>query len=252
MPGYYLSFTCFKCAQNGYMSSYICKNVDMDGVMKQKCPKCGETIVIRNQTVQFQIYLQCAIEQFSQDNYAETVFLLAKSRESFFEFIIGLLLYENGYKENIDNPLNSFGVKPSERRLGFFLALYFSRFNEVINSDKEIEAKLRNDIMHSQKYPTREEVIKFGNNVLDLFYRVIKKIKSCIDISVIYEYIFALQDKKLKLYFKEFGDCEICLQNCSDAIDWFAREIDVTENFEQLCCIIARNNDGLFAHSIRL
>lgn len=256
MPGYFLNFSCFKCQNeitkdpkrfhSGERWSYTCRNNDMDGIMQQVCPKCSSRIILINQAVQFEICLQCAIEQFLQDNRSESVFLLAKSRECFFEFVIGLLLFERTLTIDID-----LGVKLSERRLGAFIASYFFRFNEIINVN-EMDYKLRNDIMHSGKYPKRDEVIKFGNNVLQLYYKVMNKIKEDVDNDILYKYISATKESKVNTYLKTFEGKEIQQQVCSDAIDFFFREIGNDVDFEKWCKIIDENNKGLFQHSINI
>lgn len=253
MAGYYLNFTCFKCNEKslstkGYeneINSYIVKNYDMDGMLQVVCPKCNKTIIVVNQCLQFEIYLQCAIERFLTDDYAEAVFLLAKSRETFVEFVIDLLCYER--ENNVDLKKN--GLCLSERRYGFFNGLYFSRFNEIINLN-EWDINTRNNIIHNGIYPKKQEVIEFGDNVLQFFYRVIAKIKSEICAEVYIGYVYSIKQSKIDTYKQTFKDKKVQIQTVSDAIDFFTR--DSSESFEKLCSVIEKNNRMLALHSVDL
>lgn len=255
MAGYYLNFTCFKCNEKSLstkgceneINSYIVKNYDMDGVLQVICPKCKETIIVVNQCLQFEIYLQCAVERFLTADYAEAVFLLAKSREAFVEFVIDLLCYERRLKVD----LNKNGLRLSERRYGFFDGLYFMRFGDVINLNAW-NMDIRNKIMHNGIYPKRQDVINFGNNILQFFYKVIDKIKSEIVYDVYMEYVCLIKQGKIDTYKQTFKDKDVQIQTVSDAIDFFTRNIDGIENFEKLCSIIEQNNRMLAAHSIDL
>jgi len=255
MAGYYLNFTCFKCNEKSLstkgceneINSYIVKNYDMDGVLQVICPKCKETIIVVNQCLQFEIYLQCAVERFLTADYAEAVFLLAKSREAFVEFVIDLLCYERGL--NVD--LNKNGLHLSERRYGFLDGLYFMRFGDVINLNAW-NMEIRNKIMHNGIYPKRQDVVNFGNNILQFFYKVIDKIKSEIAYDVYMGYVHSVKNDKIDTYKQTFKDKDVQIQTVSDAIDFFTRNIDGIESFEKLCSIIEQNNRMLALHSIDL
>lgn len=255
MAGYYLNFTCFKCNEKSLSTkmcenetnSYIVKNHDMDGMLQVVCPKCNEIIIVVNQCLQFEIYLQCAIERFLTADYAEAVFLLVKSRETFVEFVIDLLCYERKKEVNLkQNELYS-----SERRYGFFAGLYFARFNDVINFSK-LDFKIRNRIIHNGIYPKKQEVIEFGNNVVQFFYQVIEKIKSEIPTDVYMGYVYSIKQGKIDTYKQTFKDKKVQIQTVSDAIDFFTRDVDGNKDFESLCCIIEQNNKMLAVHSINL
>lgn len=257
MAGYYLNFTCFKCNEKSLstkgceneINSYIVKNHDMDGMLQVVCPKCNEIIIVVNQCLQFEICLQCAIERFLTNDYAESVFLLAKSKESFVEFVIDLLCYEKGKKFD----LYKNGVHRSERRYGFFVASYFMRFGDIINMRLlDSDAKLRNDIIHNGVYPKKQQVIDFGNSILQFFYKVIDKIKSDIPTDVYMRYVHSIKQGKIDTYKQTFKDKKVQIQTVSDAIDFFTRDVDDIENFEKLCSIIEQNNRMLAAHSIDL
>ena len=255
MAGYYLNFTCFKCNEKSLstkgcdkeISSYIVKNLDMDGMLSVTCPKCNGTIIVVNQCLQFEICLQCAIERFLTADYAEAVFLLAKSREAFVEFVIDLLCYER--ELNVD--LNKNGLHLSERRYGFFDGLYFMRFRDVMNLNAW-NMDIRNKIMHNGIYPKRQDVIEFGNNILQFFYQVIEKIKSEIPTKVYMGYVYSIKQCKIDTYKQTFKDKKVQIQTVSDAIDFFTRDVDGNKDFESLCCIIEQNNKMLAVHSINL
>lgn len=257
MAGYYLNFMCFKCNEKSLstkgceneINSYIVKNLDMDGMLSVTCPKCNGTIIVVNQCLQFEICLQCAVERFLTADYAEAVFLLAKSREAFVEFVIDLLCYERRLKVD----LNKNGLRLSERRYGFFDGLYFMRFGDVINMRLlDSATKLRNDIIHNGVYPKKQQVIDFGNSILQFFYKVIDKIKSNIPTDVYMRYMHSIKQGKIDTYKQTFKDKDVQIQTVSDAIDFFTRNIDGIENFEKLCSIIEQNNKMLAVHSINL
>ena len=127
------------------------------------------------------------------------------------------------------------------------------RFGDIINMRLlDSDAKLRNDIIHNGVYPKKQQVIDFGNSILQFFYKVIDKIKSEIAYDVYMGYVYSVKNDKIDTYKQTFKDKEVQIQTVSDAIDFFTRNIDGIENFEKLCSIIEQNNRMLAAHSIDL
>ena len=223
MPGSYLYITCFKC-QEKYLKEnklnelplYKVRNSTMAGITQIICPECKDIILSISQEMLYEIYFQTAVEQFVDKNYAESVFFLTKSRETFIKYIIELLLYEKNSGIDIED-IWSKGVALSERRLGAFFSLFFYRFGEFLDLNK-IETNLRNKVMHDSVYPTEEDTIKYADNILNLFNTVMKKILEEIDLRIIMLFNRGQQKKKIDAYLKTFKDRHIQIQYASDSI----------------------------------
>lgn len=223
MPGSYLYITCFKC-QKKYLKEgnlnglplYKVRNFSMDGITQIICPECQDIILSISQEMLYEIYFQTAVEQFVDKNYAESVFFLTKSRETFIKYIIELLLYEKNSGIDIED-IWSKGVALSERRLGAFFSLFFYRFGEFLDLNK-IETNLRNKVMHDSVYPTEEDTIKYADNILNLFNTVMKKILEEIDLRIIMSFNRGQQKKKIDACLKKFKDRHIQIQYASDSI----------------------------------
>lgn len=201
-----------------------CKNQLLSGVGNFICPNCRKNVVVISTLSEYEIYFHAAIEQFIEENYAESVFLLAKSRESFIEYIIRLIFYKKN--KCIDFDFGKAKMKFSERKLGMLSALYFSEFNEYLNL-YDGSVNIRNDDVHSKEYPKKEDVIKLGNDIINLFNEIIQKILDNYEPLILTEYHASTQREKINPH----AEKNICF-NISNVIAWLKG--NKIKSFEEL------------------
>lgn len=225
MPGFNLNITCFKCLKEttkeqnlkiGWPATYTVKNFDMDGIAQIICPKCKSVIIAINQAMDFEIYFQCAIERFIENNLAETVFFLTKSRETFFKYVLELLLFEKMNNFDREEFWKS-GIHLSERRLGGLASVYYYRFGEILKLN-QFDFKIRNSIIHDNKYPSKEDTIDFGNNIINTFNIIMKKLMENIERHIIFQFNQIRQESKVNAYISTFKNSSPQIEYCSDSI----------------------------------
>ena len=256
MPGYNLAFFCSKCyekkANKKNIDCYRVRNRDMDGILRVVCPKCGNIIVIRSVCLQFENYLHCAIERFLDEDYAETVFWLSKAKETFVQFVIELLFYE---KDKTIPNLAKHNLHLSERRYGFFCALYWARFGEFLDLKKgkgKDVTEIRNKIMHDGIYPTKEDVIAYGNHIFDFIRYIVIKIKSEVPRKIYFDYFNFIKHEKLTECMKIFKGKKPVPQDALGAIGFFSSDKATDLSFKDWCKIIQNNNEALMRDTVEL
>lgn len=215
MPGSFIQTVCFNCQkEQNFHRSFYTKNNDLDGIVPIICPYCKQVIISINQAMLFEIYFQCAIEHIIQKNYAEAVFFLAKTRESFFKYIIYLILYEQDSSIDLDSFFKQISL--SERRFGAFCALYQLRFKKNFKMKKD--AELRNKIIHAEYYPLEKDVLEYGQNTLDIINEVLKEVLENIDQLHITKLNHLFQKEKVEAYLKTYKDANPQIVYCCDSV----------------------------------
>ena len=100
--------------------------------------------------------------------YREGFSAFSASLERIYETITKILLFKDGFPyEDIDKlwkPLEN----SSERQLGTFIGVYANAMKcpPKILHTKKVEN--RNKVIHKGKFPSKEEAINYGQNVLDI------------------------------------------------------------------------------------
>ncbi|WP_410480676.1 hypothetical protein ACJ70E_15780 [Pseudomonas plecoglossicida] len=155
------------------------------------------TILLRQ--AKFELLYEIAAHAIADGYYREAVTSFAASLERFYEFFIRTYLRENKTTEEVISKLWSDMASQSERQRGAFTMAYALSTNDepaVLRS-----VKFRNDVTHKGEIPTRENAIKFGQEVAEIISSTIKKMKEVFPESWWIEYM--CQNKDISKFMKD-------------------------------------------------
>ena len=203
-----MSTVCFKCDENNELDlnsrdfhTHFNYN---DGLIKYKCRNGHDnyTYILNNK---FELLYDSAIISYYGDNYRECVTNLASCLESFYEYIIRLILYSKNRKsileiEKFNKKINS----RSECREGVFLGMckvYFDK-NFFINDKYK---NLRNKVVHNGMFPSKDDAFNFAKYTFDFICNCYKSIRENLTSAEIINFEKALLDYKLKDFVGEYS-----------------------------------------------
>ena len=148
-----------------------------DGRYEFTCEK-GHTTVTVVQEQKFEVLFDLGAYAIIDGYYREAISSFTSSLERFYEFFIKACLFEEGLDKEVFEITWKNVSQQSERQLGAFIFLYCKSFSKspVLLHQKQI--KLRNDVIHKGKIPTREEAIAYGDSVLNVIRPIIKLVKN--------------------------------------------------------------------------
>lgn len=148
-----------------------------DGRYEFTCEK-GHTTVTVVQEQKFEVLFDLGAYAIIDGYYREAIASFTSSLERFYEFFIKACLFEEGLDKEVFETTWKNVSQQSERQLGAFIFLYCKSFSKspVLLHQKQI--KLRNDVIHKGKIPTREEAIAYGDSILNVIRPIIKLVKN--------------------------------------------------------------------------
>ena len=176
-----LPFSCMKCTFDGETGSIppYPKYIELrdDGRYEFTCEKGHRTITVV-QEQKFEVLFDLGAYAILDGYYREAIASFTSSLERFYEFFIKACILDEGLDKEIFEAAWKNVSQQSERQLGAFIFLYCKSFLEapVLLHQKQI--KLRNEVIHKGKIPTREEAIAYGESVLNIIRPIIKLVKS--------------------------------------------------------------------------
>jgi len=170
----YLCHTCFK--KNPDLQNKLVDLVAFNesGIYHHRC-NYGHDNIICVQAFNFEILFESGLCAIYSDFYLESVLSITAAIERFYVFFIRILLKSRKIKTDEYEKMYNNMSKQSERQLGAFLCLYSFFYKEcppILLSSKSVE--FRNKVVHKGFLPTKEEVLKYAENVYDIikFYNI--------------------------------------------------------------------------------
>lgn len=174
-----LSNHCFKCdtLEQTYPSipEQIAIELNETGLYSFVCPN-GHTNYIFIQQHLFQILFDMGILSLSDSFTREAVSSFSGALERFYEFVIKLILLNDGLPEGeIEKNFNKI-IKQSERQLGAYILLYFQKFKSepLLISDN---SEFRNLVIHQGKIPSEQETTEYGQEVANIIVNTLLELK---------------------------------------------------------------------------
>jgi hypothetical protein len=132
-----------------------------------QCPKGHSSYVILQQ-MKFELLFDIGACALLDGYYREAVTSFTSSLERFYEFFVRAALIQKKIDvENIESAWKGIS-KQSERQLGAYIIQYLSEFGTEPTTLGTNETKLRNDVVHHGKIPTRSEAIAYGQRILEI------------------------------------------------------------------------------------
>lgn len=175
-----LATLCSDCSnpEEKHLSGYI-QDVEIrdDNSYKSVCPRGhNNIIVIQNQ--KFELLFDFGARALLDGYTREAVASFAASLERFYEFYIKVLRLKHQISDSEFEKSWKLVSNQSERQLGAFLFLYLLENRKAIDfQDINKQVKFRNDVIHKGYIPLTEEVLKYGEIVLNFVFTVSKELK---------------------------------------------------------------------------
>lgn len=139
------------------------------------CHKGHETTVFI-QEQQFEILFEMGAMALLDGYPREAVSSFASSLERFYEYVIELILAHKGISDKEYEATWSMMSKQSERQYGAFLALYLLQFGTSPIRFEQKKIEFRNNVIHKGYIPTYDEVLSYGDYILQYISKVAKQL----------------------------------------------------------------------------
>jgi hypothetical protein len=138
-----------------------------DGVYELKCPN-GHVYRIALQEQKFEILFDIGLYAILDGYYREAFSAFAAALERFYEFFVTVMAVKYGVEEGAFLSAWKTVSNQTERQLGAFIFTYLldRKMGPRLLNKKSIER--RNGVIHKGKFPSRDDAIEFGREVLDL------------------------------------------------------------------------------------
>lgn len=165
---------CFK--EQCYPSnSFVAVDFIEQGAYSLTCSKGHETITLLQQ-MKFEVLYEIGAHAILDGYYREAISSFAASLERFYEFSIKVILKKSCNDQVIEQAWKKIASQ-SERQMGAFVFLWVNQFQDLptVLSDKMVQ--LRNSVIHKGVIPTREESVRYGDEVLRIINALKKELK---------------------------------------------------------------------------
>lgn len=151
--------------------------INDSGIYTVTC-RNGHVSSTMNQQHKHETLFELATFAILDGYYREAVTSFASSLERFYEYMIEVVLNEQGCDQELTDKMWKEIAKQSERQLGAFVVLYTSLFKiepRTLNQDR---VKFRNDVVHKGAVPTRAKAVEFGQEVLEVIRAALRDLRS--------------------------------------------------------------------------
>lgn len=186
-----IQLTCFECLQeytkiieSGTKPSPFLDprddNVSVElndlGTYSGKCKK-GHDLRFIIQNPKFEILFDLGVISLIEGYTREAVSSLIASYERFLEFSSFVFLLKLGIENG--KVIDLFAkMKLSERQIGAYSVLHLACLNKAPELLKGKPLEFRNNVIHNGYIPTKDEVIRFGNDILSVILPAINELKN--------------------------------------------------------------------------
>jgi hypothetical protein len=190
MSGMRITLDCMTCLKSPdpetirWPLQRVMANLEEKGVYERICEQ-GHVTVYGLQNFRFQLLFDLGLGAILDGYYREAVSAFASALERFHETYLRIVATANGTPAEVFATSWKHMKKQSERQLGAFIQTYTMKEKELpplLDPSKDIP--FRNDVIHAGKFPTRDEVMTFGQTVYDIMYKVIRRLRPSHDEAV--------------------------------------------------------------------
>lgn len=151
--------------------------VRSDGRYEFTCSIGHQNVTILQQQ-DFEVLFDVGAHAVIDGYYREAVSSFTAALERFYEFYIKVVCLFKGLNyDHIDASWKHMSAQ-SERQLGAFVFLYTIEKKEVPLMLTDRERELRNNVIHKGYIPTEEEVVRYGERILELVRPILRDLKA--------------------------------------------------------------------------
>lgn len=147
------------------------------GLYRPDCGRPGHNVAVCLQEQKFEVLYDLAANAILDRYYREAIISFTSALERFYEFYIRVICVKRDVEE--DDFLRAWKtVAPqSERQLGAYIFVYLTENRVPPPLLKEVHVRLRNDVVHNGKIPTKQQAVTYGQAVLDVIAPVMSALK---------------------------------------------------------------------------
>jgi hypothetical protein len=161
-----LQIPCMQCSGGTLPASHASVDIREDGRYDVACPN-GHHFVTRLKNERYEVLFEGALLAINDGYQREAVSSFAAALERAYEFAIRVIfLRAEPTGERYDKAWRC--LKRSELRLGAFIAVWTQALGEVPPLLNDRQVNFRNRVIHQGYFPSRDEAIAFGEEVLRL------------------------------------------------------------------------------------
>lgn len=161
--------SCMECNKNATPETFKSLLIELkdENLYEVVCP-VGHSFTIVLQENKFEILFELGVLSIIDGYYREAISNFAVSLERVYEYYMNIICIS----KDIDHKdfLDSWKLirNQSERQLGAFIYLYLLENQKCPSVLSQKSVELRNKVVHKGYFPTREETVRFGDEVVDL------------------------------------------------------------------------------------
>jgi len=175
-----LLIACPLCVPQGTADTEAFKTVQLrqDGLYEVNCLQ-GHKSIFCMRNPNFEMLFQSGLWALIDGYPREAVSSIAAALERFYEFYLEVIALKHSVNDSELKQAWKIASKQSERQLGAFLFLYlFENHRAVDFSAVNKTVEFRNKVIHQGNIATQDEVIKYGETVLDFIFTVLNELLS--------------------------------------------------------------------------
>lgn len=168
-----IRLTCMKCAVGTpRQAKDMFVEIGNDGLYDVICSN-GHRSQIFLQNEKFDILFELGVNALLDGYSREAVASMAASLERFLERYVEIISLKNGIPSEMFKETWKQLAKQSERQLGAFLMVYLLEKNKPPSYLSQAQIQFRNDVIHRGVFPSREQVMQYGQEVLNLITAIL-------------------------------------------------------------------------------
>ena len=195
-----ISTICLKCAQDSNIKDLCNSFPDYnDGMFTYTC-RNGHNNYIRLINNKFELLYDSAIICYYNGQYRECIMNIFSCIESFYEYIIRLLLYAKG-NNIIDDVIKS--TKQIDKRSEYREGAFFAICKAYLNKDfciKEKYKSLRNTLIHNGDFTIQQKSYDFAKYIYNFISECYLDVQKLVGKDKIKEFELRFQDYKFRGY----------------------------------------------------
>lgn len=148
------------------------------------CGQHGERNIVLF-TQRFEILFQIGLNAILDGYYREAVMSFSSSLERFYEYYLRIVAVDNKLaKDMFDDLWKRRFIKWSERQLGAFNVVYMLKNESIPPALNDQSSKLRNDVAHKGKIPSRDEANDCGEEILSIIVPILSNLRTNFKVAI--------------------------------------------------------------------
>jgi len=172
--------TCMTCGfpQDGSQPDHTFYSLPVrdDNVYELTCRKGHKTTTVL-QSERFEILFEIAVQAIADGYCREAVASASSSVERLYEYFVRVACTARDIAPEVFEESWKQVKNQSERQLGMYIATYMTVTGQAPTLLSSAQVSFRNEVVHKGLIPTRDEAIKFLNELLEIAQPVVILIK---------------------------------------------------------------------------